>query len=60
MLKISALRQLAGIALLACAAALVAKPAADTTRDVVLKPTTDQAQAALLATRFLTRFHYKA
>jgi len=60
MLKISALRQLAGIALLACAAALVAKPAADATRDVMLKPTTDQAQAALLATRFLTRFHYKA
>ncbi len=36
-----------------------AKPAPDA-GNVLLKPTPDQTQAALLATRFLTRFHYKA
>jgi carboxyl-terminal processing protease len=58
MLKSSAVRHLAWIAL-AFAAVAAAKPAT-APRDVVLKPTTEQAQAALLATRFLTRFHYKA
>jgi carboxyl-terminal processing protease len=58
MLKSSALRHLAWFAL-AVAAAAVAKPA-PAPHDVVLKPTSEQAQAALLATRFLTRFHYKA
>ena len=58
MLKSSTLRHLAWIAL-AFAAVAAAKPA-PAPRDVVLKPTTEQAQAALLATRFLTRFHYKA
>ena len=37
----------------------VAKPAPEVA-SLPLKPTVDQAQAALLATRFLTRFHYKA
>ncbi|MHB8448530.1 MAG: carboxy terminal-processing peptidase, partial [Rudaea sp.] len=41
-------------------AALAAAKPAPAPRDVVLKPTSEQAQAALLATRFLTRFHYKA
>jgi carboxyl-terminal processing protease len=36
-----------------------AKPAPEG-GNVLLKPTADQTQAALLATRFLTRFHYKA
>ena len=36
-----------------------AKPAPEA-GNVLLKPTPDQTQAALLATRFLTRFHYKA
>src|SRR5215469_13613402 len=58
MLKSSALRRLAWIAL-AFAAVAAAKPA-PAPHDVVLKPTSEQAQAALLATRFLTRFHYKA
>jgi carboxyl-terminal processing protease len=58
MLKSSALRHLAWIALV-YAAATTAKPA-PAPHDVVLKPTSEQAQAALLATRFLTRFHYKA
>jgi carboxyl-terminal processing protease len=51
-------RYLALIAL-AFAGGVWAKPAPET-GDVLLKPTADQAQAALLATRFLTRFHYKA
>ncbi len=51
-------RYLALIAL-AFAATVSAKPAPDA-GNLLLKPTTDQAQAALLATRFLTRFHYKA
>ena len=58
MWKKPALRHLAWIAL-AFAAVAAAKPA-PAPRDVVLKPTSEQAQAALLATRFLTRFHYKA
>ena len=58
MWKKSVLRHLAWIAL-AFAAVATAKPA-PAPRDVVLKPTSEQAQAALLATRFLTRFHYKA
>lgn len=44
---------------LACAGTAWAKPAPDAA-SVLLKPTADQTQAALLATRFLTRFHYKA
>ncbi|HSN00373.1 MAG TPA: carboxy terminal-processing peptidase, partial [Rudaea sp.] len=52
------LRHLGWIAL-AFAAVAAAKPA-PAPRDVALKPTSEQAQAALLATRFLTRFHYKA
>ena len=36
-----------------------AKPAPEA-GNVMLKPTPDQTQAAVLATRFLTRFHYKA
>ncbi len=51
-------RYLALIAL-AFAATVWAKPAPDA-GDLLLKPTADQAQAALMATRFLTRFHYKA
>ena len=54
---------LALIALLLVAATpVLAKPATESTAsaNVVLKPTETQAQAALLATRFLTRFHYKA
>jgi len=35
-----------------------AKPAPESS--VLLKPSAEQTQAALLATRFLTRFHYKA
>lgn len=58
MWKKSVLRHFAWIAL-AFAAAATAKPA-PAAHDVVLKPTSEQAQAALLATRFLTRFHYKA
>jgi len=41
---------------LSCAAA--AKPA-PTAGDVAVKPTPTQAQTAVLAARFLTRFHYK-
>src|SRR5581483_3137578 len=44
---------------LAVAGTVCAKPAPDAS-SVLLKPTAEQAQAALLATRFLTRFHYKA
>ena len=51
-------RHLAWITL-AFAALASAKPA-PAPHAVVLKPTSEQAQAALLATRFLTRFHYKA
>ncbi|MHB8678913.1 MAG: carboxy terminal-processing peptidase, partial [Rudaea sp.] len=58
MWKNPAPRHLAWIALLF--AALAAAKPAPAPRDVVLKPTSEQAQAALLATRFLTRFHYKA
>ncbi|MGA9332688.1 MAG: carboxy terminal-processing peptidase [Rudaea sp.] len=51
---------LALIALSLVAAAPVLAEPAPPSASVVLKPTEDQAQAALLATRFLTRFHYKA
>jgi carboxyl-terminal processing protease len=44
---------------LALAGTAWAKPAPEA-GNMLLKPTTDQTQAALLATRFLTRFHYKA
>ncbi len=44
---------------LALAGGAWAKPAPEA-GNVLLKPTADQTQAALLATRFLTRFHYKA
>ena len=43
---------------LALATAAWAKPSAEA--GGLLKPTPDQAQAATLAARFLTRFHYKA
>ena len=50
-----------GAALLALSLVALAKPAAESAPgDLVLKPTADQAQAALAATRILTRFHYKA
>jgi carboxyl-terminal processing protease len=49
-----------GLALLGFSlVAFAAKPAADP-GDLTLKPTPEQAQAALSATRILTRFHYKA
>ena len=48
-----------GSALLALSLAAFAK-AAPESGELVLKPTADQAQAALAATRILTRFHYKA
>jgi carboxyl-terminal processing protease len=48
-----------GAALLALSVVAFAK-AAPESGDLVLKPTPDQAQAALSATRILTRFHYKA
>jgi len=48
-----------GSALLALSLVAFAKSAPDS-GELVLKPTADQAQAALAATRILTRFHYKA
>ncbi len=51
---------LALIALLLVAATPVLAKPAPQSGSVLLKPTENQAQAALLATRFLTRFHYKA
>ena len=44
---------------LLAAASLAAKPSPDA-GSVLLKPTPEQTQAALSATRILTRFHYKA
>jgi carboxyl-terminal processing protease len=44
---------------LLASASLAAKPAPDS-GSVLLKPTPEQTQAALSATRILTRFHYKA
>jgi len=44
---------------LTAATGAFAKPATDAS-GVLLKPTAEQSQAALLAARFLTRFHYKA
>ncbi|HEX6832474.1 MAG TPA: tail-specific protease, partial [Rudaea sp.] len=38
--------------------AVLAKPAAES-GDVAVKPTPTQGQTAVLAARFLTRFHYK-
>ncbi|MEP6882619.1 MAG: tail-specific protease, partial [Dokdonella sp.] len=46
-------------ALLAVCGIAFAKPAAETSTPLVLKPTTDQAEAAIWAMRFLSRFHYK-
>ena len=51
-------RNLFGAALLALSVVAFAK--APESGDLVLKPTPEQAQAALSATRILTRFHYKA
>ena len=48
-----------GAALLALSVVAFAKGAPES-GDLVLKPTPEQAQAALSATRILTRFHYKA
>lgn len=59
MWKPSILRHLACIAFAVFATAVLAKSAPEA-RQVALKPTAEQAQAALLATRFLTRFHYRA
>ena len=47
------------LALLTVVAAAGAKPTADSASSVLLKPTTDQAEAAIWAMRFLSRFHYK-
>ncbi|HET9033006.1 MAG TPA: carboxy terminal-processing peptidase [Dokdonella sp.] len=47
------------LVLLAVCTLAVAKPAADTTAPLVLKPTADQTEAAIWAMRFLSRFHYK-
>ena len=50
-----------GLAFVALSFVAFAKPAPESgAGDLVLKPTADQAQAALAATRILTRFHYKA
>ena len=46
------------IALVAALGSAVAKPV-ETATSVTLKPTADQAEAALWAMRFLSRFHYK-
>jgi len=46
-------------ALLALSLTALAKPTPEP-GDLTVKPTADQAQAALSATRILTRFHYKA
>ena len=46
-------------ALLAACAFVVAKPVPDSGTPLVLKPTADQAEAAIWAMRFLSRFHYK-
>jgi len=46
------------IALAVCVVAW-AKPATEAAGDVGMKPTPTQAQTAVLAARFLTRFHYK-
>ncbi len=46
-------------ALLAVCGIAFAQPAAETSTPLVLKPTTDQAEAAIWAMRFLSRFHYK-
>ncbi|HMM66919.1 MAG TPA: carboxy terminal-processing peptidase [Dokdonella sp.] len=45
--------------LLAACGIAVAKPVADAAAPLVLKPTADQADAAIWAMRFLSRFHYK-
>jgi carboxyl-terminal processing protease len=46
-------------ALLAACGIAIAKPVAETGTPLVLKPTADQAEAAMWAMRFLSRFHYK-
>lgn len=46
-------------ALLVSSGVSLAKPAAVSESPLVLKPTADQAEAALWAMRFLSRFHYK-
>jgi len=48
-----------GLAFVALSHVALAK-AVPESGDLVLKPTADQAQAALAATRILTRFHYKS
>jgi carboxyl-terminal processing protease len=55
-MTMSVSRSLLATLLVVLAGALSAKPQADA---VVLKPTSDQAEAARLATRYLTRMHYK-
>jgi carboxyl-terminal processing protease len=46
-------------ALLAACGIAIAKPVAETGTPLLLKPTADQAEAAIWAMRFLSRFHYK-
>ncbi len=46
-------------ALLAVCGIAFAKPVAESAAPLVLKPTADQAEAAIWAMRFLSRFHYK-
>lgn len=48
-----------GVTMLSLAGGAWAKPA-PAAGNLLLKPTASQSQAALLATRFLTHFHYKA
>ncbi|MFZ1391708.1 MAG: carboxy terminal-processing peptidase [Dokdonella sp.] len=52
-------RTLITLALLAACSAAVAKPVAESGTSLLLKPTADQAEAAIWAMRFLSRFHYK-
>ena len=46
-------------ALLAACGIAFAKPVSESASSLVLKPTTDQTEAAIWAMRFLSRFHYK-
>ena len=47
------------LALVAALGTASAKPTTEAASSVLLKPTTDQAEAAIWAMRFLSRFHYK-
>ncbi len=52
-------RIILSLALVTALGAAVAKPTEVPTTAVMLKPTTDQTEAAIWAMRFLSRFHYK-